>query len=140
MQFQTSAHLASKLPYGVGTTGSGVSRLSGQPTNLPYIILNNHISEKEALHLLGRIVRNVRRPLECYVLSSTSVCAPPHTLHASGTTEPSSSHSTSHSVLQNTAQDTYLNYDPALFVLPHLPLSVSESTSVTLSEKNHYRS
>ena len=88
MKFQTSAHLDSKVPYGVG---AGVSRSRGQPASLPYIILDNHISETEGLHLLGRIVRNVRRPLECYVPSGTSTCAP------SGTTEPGSSHSPSHS-------------------------------------------
>lgn len=145
MRVQKSAHLASKVPHGVGVGAMQISKLDvprsrGQLAKLPYIILDNHISRSEALHLLGRIVGNVRRPLECYVPSGTSVNTSPHALHTDSTTESNISGSDLNSALGITAQSTYPNSDPALFVLPSLPLSIAESTSATLSEKSNYSS
>ena len=121
------------------------SRPRGQLARLPYIILENHISKTEALHLLGRVVGDVRRPLEHYVPSQTSTFTSPHTLHATGTTASDLSGTTLSGTTLNagyamTAQDTYPDSDPALFVLPNLPLSVAESTSATLSETSNYSS
>ena len=146
MKVKTSAHLTSKLPHGVESFSPNISKslVSGsgrQLAKLPYIILDNHISKPEALHLLGRVVYNVRRPLECYVPSRTSICASPHSLGVCNTTESSTSgSSTPNPAFAITAQDVYPNYDAALFVLPNLPLSVSESTSATLSAKSNYSS
>ena len=146
MKVKTSAHLTSKLPHGVESFSPNISKslVSGsgrQLAKLPYIILDNHISKPEALHLLGRVVYNVRRPLECYVPSRTSICASPHSLGVCNTTESSiSGSSTPNPAFAITAQDVYPNYDASLFVLPNLPLSVSESTSATLSAKSNYSS
>lgn len=148
MRVKTSAHLTSKLPHGVETvqkTKPAGSRPRGQLLKLPYIILENHISKTEALHLLGRVVGDVRRPLEHYVPSRTSTFTSPHTLHATGTTASDLSGTTLSGTTLNagyamTAQDTYPDSDPALFVLPNLPLSVAESTSATLSETSNYSS
>lgn len=140
MKVKTSVHLTSKLPPEVEATQKSRSIVprSGQPlVKLPYIILENHISKKEALYLLGRIVRNVRKPLQHYVPSGGASF---NTLQTSTPITPNASDSTPNSGLIVTAQDTYPEYDPALFVLPKLPLSVSESTSVTLSERRNYSS
>ena len=139
MRVTTSAHLSSKLSQEEEATQvakSIVSGSGGQLAKLPYIILDNHISKTEALHLLGRIVCNVRRPLECYV-PETSACASHDTLHACWTTE---SKANGPSRFTITAQGTYPDYDPELFVLPNLPVSISESTSATLSERSNYSS
>ena len=138
MKVTTSAHLTSKLPHGVESFSPNISKslVSGsgrQLAGLPYIILDNHISKQEALHLLGRVVCNVRRPLQSYVPSKPS-------MHASPTESSTSGSSTPNPAFANTAQDLYPDYDPALFVLPDLPLSVAKSTSVTLSAKNKYTS
>ena len=138
MKVTTSAHLNSKLPHGVESFSPNISKslVSGsrrQLEKLPNIILDNHISKLEALHLLGRVVYNVHRPLQSYVPSKPS-------MHASPTESSTSGSSTPNPAFANTAQDLYPDYDPALFVLPNLPLSVAKSTSVTLSAKNKYTS
>ena len=146
MKVTTSAHLTSKLPHGVELFSPNISKslVSGsgrQLAKLPYIILDNHISKLEALHLLGRVVYNVRRPLDCFVPSRPSMGASPHSLRVCNTTQSSTSgSSTPNPVFAITAQDLYPDYDPALFVLPNLPLSVSESTSATLSARCNYTS
>ena len=69
---------------------------------------------------------------------STSGSTDPRT---GGSTEPSiSGSSTCSPAPLITAQVIYPNYDPALFVLPDLPVSVSESSSVTLTESDEYSS
>ena len=76
-------------------------------------------------------------PLECYVPSGTPAL---HTLNVVRTTESNAKDSAHESKSLATAQDFFHEYDPTLFVLPNLPLSVSESTSVTLSERGNYSS
>ena len=68
---------------------------------------------------------------------STSSSAEPST---SSSTESRTCGSTCNPAFLMTAQATYPNYDPAVFVLPNLPWSVSESTSVTLSDSSTYSS
>ena len=63
-----------------------------------------------------------------------------HTLHAVRNTESKDRDSAHESESPVAAQDFFLQYDPALFVLPNLPLSVSESNSVVLSERGNYSS
>ena len=148
MRVKTSPYLGCKLPQHGGELFSYTTTLKSKPivtgsggelAKLPYIILGNHLSNTEALHLLGRIVRDVRRPLECYVPYDTSMCASLHNaLHVNSAPESSTRGFNLDSVFGKTAQDTYPDLDPALFVLPNLPLSVSELTSVTLLEEIQY--
>ena len=148
MRIKTSAHLTSEVPHAPEATQKSksiFSRFGRKLPKLPYIILDNHISKMEALHLLGRIVYKVRRPLECYVPPAALMCAPSHTLPVCSTpgpshSGPSTSGSTPNSAVTITAQAAYPEYDPELFVLPNLPLSVSESTSTTLFERTNYSS
>ena len=119
MRIETSAHLASTRPGWVESTKKskpGVPKPKRRAA-LPYIILDYHISKTEALHLLGRIVYNVKRPLELYVPSGASMCAS-HTRHAGKSIISGSSHNLETLV---TAQDAHPHLDPALFVLPNLP-------------------
>ena len=135
MWFTNSVSLSPRPPR--ATQKSIVSESGGHKlSKLPYVILDNHISKTEALHLLGRVVCNIHRPLEFYAPLGTSAC---HAAHVPGTTTESSA-SGSNPAFTTTAQDTYPDFDPALFVLPNLPLSVSESTSATLSERRNYSS
>ena len=143
MRIKTSAHLTSKVPHRPEATQRSKSiffRFGRKLPKLPYTILDNHISKMEALHLLGRIVYNVRRPLECYVPPAALMCAPSHTLPVCSTSGPSTSGSTPNPAFTITAQAAYPEYDPELFVLSNLPLSVSESTSTTLFERTNYSS
>ncbi|KAF8456849.1 hypothetical protein BDZ91DRAFT_767356 [Kalaharituber pfeilii] len=127
----------STSPMNIKVSNSRCAQVSDlKPT---YVILQHHISPADGIKLLGRVVVDIKTPLAGYAPKGVVRCASIMGLDDEAATRSSDPEvQERHSLEDEGSVEMDLPITPSLLIFQNLPLTVSDSESMTMSHWSRY--